>query len=148
MKGCSKCGELKPPSEYYVKDSNSGRLHAHCKACYREHRKTYYAEHFEKYGDEYRLRARKYRKKLREEYRNGVLSYLKDKSCADCGEDNIVVLEFDHIDPSRKSFSVSQAVKLGYGWKQVQDEINKCEVVCANCHKKRTARQFGWYKLR
>ena len=75
-----------------------------------------------------------------------MLEYLSDKSCADCGESDIRVLELDHLDPTTKVFSISQAVKLGHSWNSVMNEINKCQILCANCHKKRTAQQFGWYK--
>jgi hypothetical protein len=146
MRPCSKCGIEKASTEFYVKDSKSGRLHAQCKLCYKEHRKTFYSQHYEKYGEVYRKRARAYRDKIKSEYRTMILSYMSDKSCVGCGESDIVVLELDHIDPTTKLFSVSQAVKLGYRGDAILDEIKKCQVLCANCHKRKTAKQFGWYK--
>ncbi len=75
-----------------------------------------------------------------------MLEYLEDKACAICGESDLVVLEMDHIDPSSKFFSISQAVKLGHSWAIILEELAKCRVLCANCHKRHTAKQFGWYK--
>ena len=75
-----------------------------------------------------------------------MLQLLQNRCCVDCGEKDIVVLEFDHLNPALKSFEISQAVRLGHSWSETLKEINKCEVVCANCHKKRTAKQFNWYK--
>lgn len=147
MRICTKCGVEKLPSEFFVKDKHTGRLHAQCKDCYKEHRKKYYSEHYYKYHDAYLARAKNYRTKIKTEYREKMLEYLSSKSCVDCGEADIVVLELDHIDPTTKSFSISQAVRLGRRWDEVLEEIKKCQVLCSNCHKRRTAQQYGWYKL-
>lgn len=146
MKVCSKCSVAKPETEYFVKDKKSGRLHAQCKECYKEHRKSYYAEHYEKYKVLYRQRAKERREAQRQEFRDNIVRYLNKKSCTICGEYDIRTLEFDHIDPTNKLFSISQAVRQGYSWKDIEMEIKKCRVLCANCHKKHTASQQGWYK--
>ena len=145
-KVCSKCGIDKLLTNYYVKDSRSNRLHAQCKECYKEHRKTFYADHYAKYRELYRARANARRERLRKEFRENMLKYLRISECAICAEDDIRVLEFDHINPEEKSFSISQAVKLGRSWSEVEAEIKKCRVLCANCHKKHTASQANWYK--
>ena len=75
-----------------------------------------------------------------------MLAYLNKHHCVVCGEHGIRTLELDHIDPKTKKFSISQAVRLGYSWEQIEQEIEKCRVLCANCHKKHTAEQAGWYK--
>jgi hypothetical protein len=46
-----------------------------------------------------------------------------------------------------KENDVSALVGAAFSWSTVLTEIAKCDVVCANCHRKRTARQFGWHKL-
>lgn len=68
--------------------------------------------------------------------RERVRNYLQARSCADCGEDDWVVLEFDHL--RDKSAGVAELVAGGYRWESVLEEIEKCEVVCANCHHRRT----------
>lgn len=73
-----------------------------------------------------------------------MLEYLSDKSCIDCGESDSVVLEFDHL--RDKEMGVSTMMGTGYSWDAILLEIEKCEIVCANCHKRRTAKQFNWYK--
>ncbi len=145
-KVCSKCRLEKSLDAFFVKDSSKNRLHAQCKVCYQKHRQTYAAAHYQKYRPAYLARAADRRAKLRFEFRTRMLSYLEDKTCVMCNESDIRVLEFDHLDSSRKVFTVSQAVKLGYAWEDVLVEISKCQILCANCHKKRTAEQFGWYK--
>ena len=78
--------------------------------------------------------------------RQHMLNYLKGKSCVSCGEDDIRTFEFDHIDPSLKSFNIARGISDLSNWDQVLTEIKKCRILCANCHKKRTAIQQGWYK--
>lgn len=123
MKKCSKCGQDKPFADYYVKDAKSGRLHAHCKLCYAQHRKTYYKKHYEKYHEAYLQRARKRRIQLRTIFRQNMLEYLTGKSCVICEESDIRTLEFAHLNPSEKTFSISQAVRLGYSWQDILLEI-------------------------
>lgn len=146
MKQCTKCSKLKPKTEFYVKDKKSGRLHAQCKTCYKEHRKSTYKEHYEKYRNEYLERGKIRRAKLRAEFRSNMLKFLDGKACIKCGENDIRVLELDHIDATQKDFSISHAVRIGKNWIQVQEEIKKCQILCANCHKIKTAEEYGWYK--
>lgn len=146
MKKCSKCNIEKSLDNYYFKDKKIGRLHAQCKACYKEHRTSYSAIHYQKYRDSYRERAKIRRIKIKKELQTQMLIYLKNKSCALCSEDDIRVLEFDHLDPLQKSFSISKGITDGMPWDKILSEIKKCRILCANCHKRHTATQFGWYK--
>lgn len=62
------------------------------------------------------------------------LAEIKEASgCVDCGIKNHIVLDFDHL--RDKKYNVSQMVRDGFPWKQIKKEIEKCEVVCANCHR-------------
>lgn len=70
-------------------------------------------------------------------------TYLSQHPCLDCGEGDIVVLEFDHI-KGEKIAHISHMARNGYSLDRIKEEIFKCEVVCANCHRKRTARRAGW----
>lgn len=146
MKKCTKCLENKLLSDFFVRDKKSGRLHAQCKECYRTQRQFIYKAHYKKYRAEYLVRAKKRRDKLRADFHAKMLNYLSDKSCSQCGESDRRVLEFDHLDQSKKLFTVSQAVRLGYDWQETLQEIQNCRILCANCHKKHTAMQCGWYK--
>lgn len=69
-------------------------------------------------------------------------SILCQSSCKDCHEDDPIVLEFDHL--SDKDFTISQRKHQKWNVK-MRNEIIKCDVVCANCHRKRTAeRNNSW----
>jgi len=63
-----------------------------------------------------------------------VNDYLLSHPCVDCGNNNTIVLEFDHIKDDKK-FNISDIRKRAYSLKTIQDEISKCEVRCANCHR-------------
>lgn len=148
MKTCTKCSEIKLESDYFVRDKSTGRLHAQCKVCYKEHRKSYSAKHYREYGDAYRERAKLRRARIRRALQNQLIDYMKDKSCSVCNEADIRVLEFDHLDRRTKFFSIARAITDGLEWSKILDEMEKCQVLCANCHKKRTSVQFNWFKSR
>ena len=52
----------------------------------------------------------------------------------------------DHLDAKAESFNISHALPYR-GWQSILDEIEKCEVVCANCHRRRTATRNGHMRL-
>jgi len=59
----------------------------------------------------------------------------KGGKCMICGYDkNPGVLDFHHVDPSTKSFGISSG-GFSRSWKSIEDEIRKCILVCANCHR-------------
>ena len=65
-----------------------------------------------------------------------VILYKMTSVCADCGNGDWRVLEFDHRNPLNKSFTISHAIcHGGVGILKLVTEIEKCDVVCANCHK-------------
>jgi hypothetical protein len=73
-----------------------------------------------------------------------LLHFFETHPCVGCGETNPVVLEFDHL--RDKSFSTGGKLTT-HKWQAILDEIEKCEVVCANCHRIRTAKQRGTIRV-
>ena len=69
--------------------------------------------------------------------------YLLAHPCVDCGEQDPLVLEFDHR--SGKRAGISALMGDHATWPTVMGEIEKCDVRCANCHKQRTAQIAGHY---
>jgi hypothetical protein len=67
-----------------------------------------------------------------------LIEFFRTRPCVDCGESDPLVLEFDHR--SDKIFNISKGIR-DHSWASVLDEIAKCDVVCANCHRRRTARR-------
>jgi hypothetical protein len=75
-----------------------------------------------------------------------IYEYLDAHPCVDCGEDDVVVLEFDHI--AEKNYEVTRMVSNGFSWRSIMEEIAKCEVRCANCHCRVTAKRARWSRYR
>jgi len=75
-----------------------------------------------------------------------VYEYLKEHPCIDCGETNPIKLEFDHVRGEKKCH-VSSLMRQRTVIK-IKTEIEKCEVVCANCHRVRTMTRGQWYRYR
>lgn len=70
----------------------------------------------------------------KERNRNFVTEYLKTHPCVDCGNSDIRVLEFDHINGVKEE-NISHAVRNAWSIKRLMFEISKCEVRCCNCHR-------------
>jgi len=77
--------------------------------------------------------------------RYNLWMYYKAHPCVDCGESRPEVLELDHV-RGEKFNDISTMITRRYAWTTILSEIAKCEVRCANCHRLRTARTFGWYE--
>ena len=89
-----------------------------------------------------------YQLEHRKETRKQLVEYLKAHPCVVCGESDPVVLQFDHIDPSTKKASVSRLMSGTRKWETILKEIEKCQVLCANCHARKTYSQLSyWAKL-
>lgn len=90
------------------------------------------------------IKARK--KRLLIEKRNLVWTHLTTHPCVDCGESDPIVLEFDHV-RGVKTKVISLLIGDGSSVKWIREEIAKCEVRCANCHRRKTAKDWNWYKV-
>lgn len=71
-----------------------------------------------------------------------LIKAAKDKPCADCGlRYPTIVMDLDHLNPSTKKFELADAIRTYRSLDSVKVEIEKCEVVCSNCHRVRTQLQ-------
>ena len=87
----------------------------------------------------------KSQKRHRLKVRKKLLDFLSTKKCIDCGENDPIVLDFDHIDQKNKFKTVAQMLSGHYSWESVSKEINKCEIRCANCHRRKTYVQLNYF---
>jgi|TARA_R110000824_G_scaffold16478_9_gene68284 predicted HNH restriction endonuclease len=76
----------------------------------------------------------KIRSREKNKVRKSVDKIKKDLKCKECGFDNPHALQFHHLDPNTKKKAVAELISSGYNKEAVQKEIDKCIVLCANCH--------------
>jgi ribosomal protein L35 len=90
--------------------------------------------HYYRNKEQYLARNRKKRATLSD----FLHKYKEFKGCGDCGAKfPYYVLDFDHRDPTQKVFEPARLARQG-SWDKMLEEIAKCDVVCANCHRVRT----------
>lgn len=87
-----------------------------------------------------------WRQKYRRRNLMHVLNIKMSTPCADCGEHYPpVCMDFDHLDGEDKESSISALMNQGASLARIDAEIAKCELVCANCHRIRTAARGNWF---
>jgi len=139
---CARCHVAKPLAEFAIKNPVTGSRGSYCIPCRRE----YSREHYRSNVQAYVARAKRRAAIDRPLNRAFVLAFLATHPCVDCGERDPVVLEFDHRDPAAKRSDVGRLIHSST-INKVREEIDRCDVRCGNCHRIRTARQFGSYRL-
>jgi hypothetical protein len=106
------------------------------RAYQREYMKRYFANNPQRKA-EYLARVAANNERYGQERRQWVAEYLLSHPCIDCGETDPDVLDFDHV-RGKKLFCIGRAVQGGYSMTSLVAEVAKCEVRCANCHRKVT----------
>jgi hypothetical protein len=130
---CSRCET--PRSYDFFQRRPNGKVYSWCKDCHAEHQKI--AREPKK--KESNKRIQELRAIRREVLRKIVVDYLKHNPCIKCNETDIVVLEFDHRDSATKEFCISDALRDVPSVERLSIEIAKCDILCANCHRRKTA---------
>jgi hypothetical protein len=127
----------------FNKNKNNSDGHSNfCRECGKIYNKTYYTNNKRKSHD----KRNQYRRKQRRLNKKFVLTFLKEHGCTDCPEKDPIVLEFDHV-TGIKTNNICTMIAEGRSLVTLADEIAKCEVRCANCHKRKTAKEQNWCKL-
>lgn len=109
----------------------------------KEYMKAYLKRHYSNNKAAYIERAKRHNAKARTDVRAWVTSYLKEHPCVDCGEDDVIVLEFDHRPGVEKKFNFGDACNRGAAISTLKSEAEKCDVRCANCHRRITYLRAG-----
>jgi hypothetical protein len=136
MKRCSRCLRWCPRSEFASNAARPDGLQNCCRECQRR----YLRQHYEANRAYYLAKAHRANVRRYAEVR-ALLRSLKNLPCADCGVQYPAwVMDFDHI-RGDKRFDVGTGVRRSLA--VLLEEIAKCEVVCANCHRERTHRRAG-----
>jgi AcrR family transcriptional regulator len=132
---CGRCSRTLPETDF--NRSGNGRQHW-CRACF--------AAYFRERGDVHRRQVRRSLQARRTRACELVRGFLAARSCVDCGEDEILVLEFDHC-RGEKEAGIARLVYQGVRPEVLRRELERCEVVCVNCHRRRTARRAGSFRV-
>lgn len=127
-KECTGCEEVKLLSEFSNKKTASDGKHSRCKECTRQYTRNHYRE-----NKEYYINKNERLKDRNKKFMEKVKSFSE---CCRCGEDHPACLEFHHVDPSNKKHNVSEMIGNTSSIESIKEEIRKCEIICANCHKK------------
>lgn len=105
---CQQCGiEKDTYKDYYWSNGHTRNI---CKECVKENERKKYT-------------------KRQEEF----MLFKSNFSCKKCGEKRPYLLDFHHKDPNEKDFAISDKPRINLN--KIQEEINKCDVLCANCHR-------------
>lgn len=139
-KRCGVCAEVKPVDEFHWRRREKGQRDTMCKPCRVEYGRAHYEANRQRYIDNAAART----KRTAEERMLLVIEYLRTHPCVDYGEDDVLVLEFDHL--RDKLFNISDGIRGNHSLQALLDEMAKCEVVCANCHRRRTAIRGGFIR--
>lgn len=112
---------------------------------YSENKEDILSKQRDRYSKDESMRKRKaatlqQRRKDRSEW---LKNYKENQSCFVCGESDSACLEFHHKDPSQKEELVSRLINQAASMKMVLNEIEKCVILCANCHRKLHADRFS-----
>ena len=148
MKICTRCGNEKPLSEFYKQSRNADGYEKRCKQCKRDYAKGRYDRETPEQRERRHAREKEYRKtyvNVNEAANKAYIQhYLQHHECVDCGEDDWVVLEFDHV-RDQKEYAVSALIRFPID--KLIKEIGKCDVRCANCHRRVTYARAGNWRI-
>lgn len=125
---CRTCKIEKSIDDFLWRNKKKGLKHNECSLCYKITRKKSYDNNKEYYYNKNKVK----RNKTSEWYEE----FKKDKKCLFCDEDESVCLDFHHINDETKDFNLANMRYSTYSINKIKKEIDKCIIVCSNCHRK------------
>lgn len=125
-KTCTSCSEEKSLSDFAKDAKRKDGRHNHCKVCRR-------AAAVLRYNDPDKVSRRRF-DRSRAERNSQLILAKKSSGCELCTEKEIVCLDLHHRDPSQKDFGIANNRNLPEV--RILAELDKCAVLCANCHRK------------
>lgn len=127
FKTCFKCKKILPIDSFKRNKTRKDGKCSQCVSCQKLYRQEHYNKNKQKYIDKAKLKRIEYRERWKE--------YKKTLKCNRCTENHPACLCFHHSDQSTKEHTVSWLVVNG-SFESLMKEVDKCEVLCANCHAK------------
>ena len=133
---CPRCEETLPISSFARQTTSATGRGSYCRDCKNRYNAKWYRENSEAQGRRVAANTARYMARNRR-----IVARIKEAACLDCGlhfDDE--VMEFDHV-RGEKRMTVSALVRRGSSEEALLAEIEKCDLVCANCHRVRTKRR-------
>jgi len=129
QKHCTRCKLVLPSSSFTARKDRPGQYQTMCIPCNRAYQK----EHYRKNRADYISKAASYKETIKDRIRE-----IKSSTpCVDCGNRyHFSQMDFDHLDEDDKSFALSRS--MDHSWRAIEQEMAKCDLLCANCHRLRT----------
>lgn len=115
LKTCTQCNVEKETTEFYHTSKRRSKIHlyGYCKICAINKVKNHQLN-----------------------FKQACLEYKQTNSCISCGYNkHTTVLDFHHLDPSQKEFNISKYKKYTNISEDLKQELDKCIVLCSNCHR-------------
>jgi transcription elongation factor Elf1 len=144
---CSNCEEEQPSTEFYRNKATRSGLTSWCKSCFREAQRQNNAVLKEARRKEKALKP-PWKERQRWVKQKFVWRLLNKFNCYRCGMNDPLVLEFHHINAKDKKQNISTLVCASYSMERLKEELRKCKIICANCHRKVTAKENNSWKFR
>ena len=138
---CNTCGEEKPLTEFNFRDKSKGTYRAQCKDCLHKRKNELYQT---RYKERYKDRLKQNKKAHRELIRSIILNFKLQHKCCICGESEPCCLDFHHLHDKKFEIGYSMDVTV----ENLMEEIEKCIVLCANCHRKLHAGKYDHPSVR
>lgn len=125
---CTRCGVEKPLTEFNFKNKEQGKYQSQCKECQRENaRKNYYQKYKYTSVERYKRNRKIHRQRVKQ-----YLDEIRAKGCIICGENCPCCIDFHHL--REKTFNLAEAKEKSRI--STEEELQKCVLLCANCHRK------------
>lgn len=132
MKTCSKCQEKKPYEDFHKNKATKDGYQGWCKVCLKAK------------VIEGQTKPTSYKSKQQKINREFIWNYLLEHPCENCGISDPRVMDFDHIEQSTKEAEINYLIPRA-SLETLKVEIDKCRVLCANCHRIRSGYQLNYW---
>lgn len=109
---CTKCQRELPLEDFHWRNKAKGTRRSECKDCHNGYMKIIYKDKVK-----------------------SLQNIKANIKCAKCGESRGYVLDFHHKDPTVKEDTIARMTSNKYTLDKIQEEIDKCVVLCSNCHR-------------
>lgn len=103
---------------------------------YKEYQKAYHAKYDALYYQKHKRHIIGQKAKRRSEKQKWFREFKLTLLCSICGENCVSCLEFHHRNPNEKEYTIGDMMSTGHSIESVKREIEKCDILCANCHRK------------